>query len=139
MQQTARRRIVISKRKNNGEELPTRRYSAKLLFQYRVMVGGSAGIRRLCEERVITFSSSYGRAALREAQRRGRAVQHSWTNNAGNHVHFEFVGVMELICVESVCEADEVWYELSERVRPMERRGTFIPPESRLHAIRNNE
>ena len=46
---------------------------------------------------------------------------------------------MELICVESVCEADEVWYELSERVRPMERRGTFIPPESRLHAIRNNE
>jgi len=121
------------------KKLPTRRYSAKLLFQYRVVVDGSACIRRLCEERILTFPSSYGRAALREAKRRGRAAQHSYTNGEGNPVRFEFVGVMELICVESACEADEVWYEMSERVRPMERRGTFIPPESRLHAIRNNE
>jgi hypothetical protein len=139
MLQTARRRLVKSKRKDKGETVRTARYSAKLLFQYRVMVDGSAGIRRLCEERIITFPSSYGRAALREAKRRGRAAQHSYTNIKGSPVHFEFVGVMELICAESACEADEVWYEMRERVRPMERRGRFIPPESQLHAIRNNE
>lgn len=103
------------------------------------MVGGSAITRRLCEERIITFPSSHGRTALREAKRRGRAAQHRYTNLKGNPVHFEFVGVMELICVKSACEADEIWYEMRERVRPMERRGRFIPPESRLHAIRNNE
>jgi hypothetical protein len=56
-----------------------------------------------------------------------------------NQVHFEFVGVMELLCLESVCDADEVWYEMRERLRPMERRAQIIPPESRLHAIRNND
>lgn len=139
MRQTARRQLVKSKRKNNREKLPTYRYSAKLLFQYRVMVGGLAVSRRLCEERIITFPSSYGRAALREAKRRGRAAQHSYTNVKGSPVHFEFVGVMELICVQSACDADEVWYEMPERDRPMERRRKFIPPESQLHAIRNNE
>ena len=128
-----------SRRNDNRKKLPTRRYSAKLLFQYRVMVGGSAITRRLCEERIITFPSGYGRAALREAKRRGRAAQHSYTNIKGSPVHFEFVGVMELMCLEVACETDEVWYEMRERVRPMERRGTFIPPESRLHAIRKND
>ena len=63
---------------------PDRRYSAKLLFQYRVMVDGSAGTRRLCEERIITFPSPYGKAALREAKRRGRAAQHRYKNGDGN-------------------------------------------------------
>ena len=103
------------------------------------MVAGSAGTRRLCEERIITFPSLYGRVALREAKRRGRAAQHSYTNNEGNWVHFEFVGVMELLCLEPACDADEVWYEMPERVRPMERRSQFIPPESQLHAIRNHD
>lgn len=128
-----------SKRHDKRKKTPDRRYSAKLLFQYRVMVGGSAGTRRLCEERIITFPSSYGRAALREAKRRGRAAQHRYNNSDRNRVHFEFVGVMELLCLEPACDADEVWYEMPERVCPMERRAQFIPPESRLHAIRNND
>jgi len=125
-----------SKRNDTRKNAPDRRYSAKLLFQHRVMAGGSPNTRRLCEERIITFPSLYGRAALREAKRRGRAAQHSYTNVHGHQVHFEFVGVMELLCLEA-CEADEVWYEMPERVCPMERRAKHIPPESKLHAIRN--
>ena len=103
------------------------------------MVGGSAGARRLCEERIITIPSLNGRAALREAKRRGRAAQHRYTNGEGNRVHFQFVGVMELLCLEPVCDAADVWYAMSERVRPMERRALLIPPESQLHAIRYND
>jgi hypothetical protein len=130
---------VKAKRHDTTKKTPTRRYAAKLLFQYRVMVGGSPGIRRLCEERIITFPSTHGRAALGEAKRRGRAARHSYTNNDGNRVYFELVGVIELLCLDPACEADEVWYEMPERIRPMERRAQLVPPESKLHAIRNND
>jgi hypothetical protein len=127
------------KRHSTSKRTPTKRYAAKLLFQYRVIVRASEGMRRLCEERILTFRSTHGRAALTEAKRRGRAAQHSYNNNEGNRVHFEFVGVMELLCLDPACDTDEVWYEMPERVRPMERRARFIPPEGRLHAIRNND
>src|SRR5204863_4473408 len=110
----------------------------KLLFQFRVMVDGSPGVRRTCEERIITFPAAHGRAALREAKRRGRAAQHRYLNNEGNPVHFEFVGVLELLRLDA-CHSGEVWYDITNRVRPMERRAAIIPPESRLSAIRSHE
>jgi hypothetical protein len=103
------------------------------------MVDGSPGIRRTCEERIITFSARHGREALGEAKKRGRAAQHHYKNNEGNPVYFEFVGVMELLRLDPGCDADEVWYDITERVRPMERRAFIIRPESRLSAIRNHE
>lgn len=115
------------------------RYAAKLLFQFRVVVNGSPGIRRTCEERIITLSAPHGRAALQEAKRRGRAAQHQYENNDGNPVYFEFVGVLDLLRLDPACEADEVWYDITERIRPMERRATLIPPDTKLAAIRNND
>jgi hypothetical protein len=103
------------------------------------MVDGSPGIRRLCEERIVTFSGTDGRSALREAKERGRAARHHYKNNEGNPVYFEFVGVMELLRLDPGCEADEVWYDITKRVLPMERRASIIQPESRLSAIRNHE
>jgi len=118
---------------------PSGRYSAKLLFQYRVTVDGSPGIRRTCEERIITFLACHGRGALREAKRRGRSAQHRYTNNDGNPVRFEFIDVLELLRLDPACETNEVWYDIMERVRPMERRASIIPPESQLSAIRNHD
>jgi hypothetical protein len=115
------------------------RYAAKLLFQFRVTVDGSSRIRRLCEERIVTFPATYGRAALREAKRLGHAAQHHYKNTYGNPVHFEFVGVMELLRLKPACDGDEVWYEITQRVRPMERRAFIIQRESQLSAIRNEE
>jgi hypothetical protein len=103
------------------------------------MQGGSRGIRRLCEERIVTFSATDGRAALHEAKRRGHAAQHHYKNSDGNPIYFEFVGVMELLRLNPACDADEVWYDITERVRPMERRASIIRPENQLSAIRNNE
>jgi hypothetical protein len=128
-----------SKRQKTRRPKPDGKYAAKLLFQFRVMVDGSPRIRRLCEERIITFSAKYGQAALLEAKRRGRAAQHRYQNNKGNRVHFEFIGVLELLRLDPACEADEVWYDITQRVRPMERRAAIIPPANRLSAIRNHE
>src|SRR5689334_15756864 len=116
-----------------------KRYSAKLLFQFRVMCNGSPGKRRLCEERIITFASSNAKSALREAKKRGHLAQHRYKNTNGNWVNFELVGVLELICLELTCEADEVWFEIKDRIEPMERRRRILPDESTLHAIRNND
>lgn len=128
-----------SKRIDPKEKAQGGRYSAKLLFQFRVVVDGSSGVRRTCEERIVTFSAKNGPAALREAKRRGRAAQHRYKNNDGNPVHFEFVGVLELLRLDPACEMDEVWYDIKELVRPMERRTSILPAESQLSAIRNHE
>ncbi len=130
---------VKSKRRDSQQTVPSGRYAAKLLFQYRVMVDGSPGARRLCEERIITISATHGQAALQEAKRRGRTAQHRYKSGDGNPVHFEFIGVMELLRLDPACDDDEVWYEIKERVRPSERRASIIPPESSLSAIRNYE
>jgi len=91
------------------------------------------------EERIVNFSAAHGREALREAKQRGRAAQHHYKNGDGNPVYFEFVGVMQLLRLDPACDADEVWYEFTKRVRPMERRASILPPERRLSAIRNDE
>ena len=132
-------RPMKSKRPESWESKPSGSYAAKLLFQFRVMVDGSPSIRRICEERIINFSAAHGRAALREAKYRGRAAQYHYKNTDGNPVYFEFVGVMELLRLDPACHADEVWYDITDRVRPMERRDSIIPPESQLEAIRNCE
>jgi hypothetical protein len=116
-----------------------RRYSAALLFQYRVMVDGSPSKRRWCEKRIIHFRASDAHAALTHAKRRGKDAEHHYRNNQGNQVFFEFIGVRDLIGCDPACEPDEVWYQTVEMVQPMERRKQLIPPESQLCAIRNNE
>jgi hypothetical protein len=133
---------VKSKRQTNKKNKKPEqigRYAAKLLFQFRVTAGGSPGIRRLCEERIITISAPQARAALKEAKRRGRATQYRYQNSDGNPVHFDFIGVLELLRLDPACEPDEVWYDITERIRPMERRASIIPPEGHLSAIRNRE
>ena len=122
--------------KTENEE---KRYAAMLLFQFRVMVAGKPGKRRLCEKRIVNFAARSGRAALTKAKRRGRAAQHSYRNSDGNPVHFEFIGVQDLLCLDPACEPDEVWYDIVQLQTPMERRSKLIPPESELEAIRNKE
>ncbi len=116
-----------------------KRYAAKLLFQFQVTVDGDAGRRRLCEERIIVLKAKSAGKALTRAKQKGRLGQYRYTNSDGNPVAFQFLGVMELLCLDSGCEEDEVWYEITQRILPKERAHRFIPPESALEAIRNDE
>ncbi len=112
------------------------RYSAKLLFQFRIDLGADTVKRRTCEERIILIEARSASSALAEAKRKGKQAEHDYENDEGNMVYFEFIGVMDLLCLGLECDADEVWYDIGERVSPMERRDVFIPPEHQLNAIR---
>jgi hypothetical protein len=109
-----------------------RRFAAKLLFQFRVNVDGDAGKRRLCEERIINFSARSPRDALQRAKGRGKRGEYSYKNSDGNEVSFEFVGIIDLMSLGVEAEADEVWYEIHERLLPMERRRKIIPADDVL-------
>ncbi|HEY5040618.1 MAG TPA: DUF4288 domain-containing protein [Verrucomicrobiae bacterium] len=119
--------------------MAVKRFAAKLLFQFRVIVNGDSGVRRICECQIIQFGSTNASSALREAKLRAIKKQHNFKNSDGNLVRFEFVGVQELLCLDPVCDSDEVWYEIFDRVKPMERRLKFVPLEKKLNAIRNRD
>ena len=110
------------------------RYAAKLLFQFHVDVDGDSGKRRLCEERIINFKARSKDDALKKAQRRGKEGEHAYKNSDGNKVMFQFVGIMDLMSLGSEADADEVWYEIRERLMPMERRDVNLPKEADLLA-----
>ena len=112
------------------------RFSVKLLFQFRVESLGASNVMRLCEERIILLNAKSGRSALVAAKRRGKASEHSYKNDAGATVHFEFVGVLDLLHLGVECEADEVWYNITQRKLPKERASKILPSESSLSAIR---
>lgn len=116
-----------------------KRFVAKLLFQFRVVVDGVSNKRRICEERLILLSAKSARNALSLAKRKGRISQFRYENSDGNPVHFEFIGVADLLCLGSESDKDEVWYDITTHLLPMERKERFIPPESELNAIRNKE
>lgn len=116
--------------------LPPLRYSAKLLFQFRVMIGADPGIMRTCEERIVVFHATGPRKALAEAKRRGRKAQYDYSNSDSNRVFFEFVGVMDLLELGPECDDDEVWYDIVVRKLPMERAAQLLPQESKLSALR---
>jgi hypothetical protein len=113
------------------------RYSAKLLFQYRVDLGANTGKRRICEERIVLIEARSALSALAKAKRKGKQAQHNYRNDEGSTVYFEFIGVMDLLCLGVECDIDEVWYDIREYLSPMERRDVFIPPEDELNALRN--
>jgi hypothetical protein len=112
------------------------RYAAKLFFQYRVDLGSETGKRRLCEERIVLINATSAKSALSKAKRKGTNSEYQHNNDAGNRVYFEFIGVQELLSLDPECADDEVWYEIVERVSPLERREVFIPHENELSAIR---
>ncbi len=108
------------------------RYAAKLLFQFHVAVKGDPGKRRLCEERIINFNARSPREALRVAKLRGKRGEHAYKNTDGNKVSFQFVGVLDLMSLGIECDEDEVWYDIRERMLPMERRARIVPNDREL-------
>lgn len=92
---------------------------------------------RLCEERIVVLRAETARKALAMAKRRGKRAEFRRRNDAGGMVHFEFVGIMDLLHLGIECEDDEVWYDITQRKLPMERAAEILPPEHELDAIRH--
>jgi hypothetical protein len=107
------------------------RFAAKLLFQFRVGPRARSR-RRLCEERTVLFRANSPKQALSKAKRAGKAAQLTYVNSDGQTVYFEFVGVMDLLHLGRECNQDEVWYEVKELVKPMERRAKLARSDTEL-------
>jgi len=114
-----------------------KRFSGKLLFQYRVVVDGVSSKMRTVEERIMTITARNTRMALAEIKKRAYRDQTEYTNNDGNKVFIEFVGVMDFIELGIECSEHDVWYEIKTMREPMERKGQLIPDEWDLPAMRN--
>ena len=111
------------------------RYAAKLLFQFRERKGGRSNQRRRCEERIVLLMAPDADTALRDAKRRGKLGEVSWSDG-DKRVFLEFVGVLDLLDLGLESEPDEVWWEFRYLIRPRERRAALIPPKSQLTAFR---
>jgi hypothetical protein len=102
-------------------------YAAKLLFEFCVSANGKPHARRLCEERIILVEASSAFDAARVAQRQGKTGQTRYRNLHGERVRLRFVGVLELVQLDTGREPNEVWWVLTTRLRPMERRAQIVP------------
>lgn len=103
------------------------RYAAKLLFQWNAMPGGRASSRRVCEERIVNFRAASPRSALAKAKSIGR--RGSFRSGG---IRFQFVGILQLMELGVECGPGEAWWEVSYRMRPLERRGSVLPREKDL-------
>jgi Domain of unknown function (DUF4288) len=112
------------------------RYAAKLLYQYDAVDPRFRGKRRLCEESTIVIDARSAKDALRLAKRHARRRYFTFRTTQGLKVGFQFVGVRDLMRLGLECEPEEVWYDIVQLVRPMERRAKLIPQERDLNAIR---
>ena len=110
----------------------THRYAARLLFEFRVVAAGKSNRRRRCEHQIRLIRAASARSALTQAKRRGKQAQHRYRNVRGKPVHFEFVGVTELLRLGVECDPDEVWWEMNTLLLPSERRDRYIPSDKRL-------
>jgi hypothetical protein len=107
-----------------------KRYAAKLLFQWNAMPGGRASSRRVCEETIVNFRAASPRRAVAKAKSIGR--QHSFRSGK---IRFQFIGILQLMELGLESGPDEVWWELSFRSRPLERRARILPREKDLWVL----
>ena len=112
------------------------KFSANLLFQYRVMVDGDPGKRRSCEKRIIHFKSTDPEEAYKHAMQHGKKSQHKYKNSDKNWVYFDFVGIIDLMHCGVECEEEEVWYQTLELLEPKERKSKHLLPKKEMHAFR---
>lgn len=107
------------------------RYVANMLFQYRVVP--DVRKRRTCEKRLVVFKAESPDEAFRRAFRLGKARQHRYRNVSGGMVYVEFLGLIDLLQLDSVCQSDEVWYSIFATRNP--RR--LITPNKKLAAFKD--
>jgi len=106
-----------------------RRFSTKLLFHWAPSVPPK---RRLCEERLVTFRARSTRDALAKAKRLGRQGEFTYREQGGGRGRFQFLGVLDLMELGVEAEANEVWWDVYQRLEPSRRRAQLLPPETRL-------
>lgn len=111
------------------------KYSAKLLFQFRVERNKISIKKRLCEEKIILVNASNANEAYNSISRTGKTLQHNYKNSFGEKVFYELVGIIEILKIDESFDKNEVWYELKRMLLPKERKNKIIPNKRQLSAF----
>jgi hypothetical protein len=88
------------------------------------------------EERIIGFRASSAEEAYAISAKKGREGRYKFKNDDGVTVHFEFVGVLDLMHLGVEADEDEVWYEFRRMKCPMSRKGSIVPSRFDLPAFK---
>src|SRR3989442_15799941 len=107
------------------------RFAARLLLRLSPPIGARKSSRFLCEERIVTFSAPSATRALTKAKRLARKGAHSYRVVTGGRVHFEPVGVMELMELGVETGPREGWWDIYLRKLSW-RRSKLVPAERNL-------
>jgi hypothetical protein len=85
---------------------------------------------------VVLLRARTARDALAQVKQYGRHAGYEDPRKGGK-IMFEFVGVIDLdeMVTDFFEHPVEVWYELRERLRPMQRRRKLLVPENRVRAV----
>lgn len=116
--------------------MPNKRFAARLMFYYEVE--NETSPFQTCEERISLLQALDAKSACQKFERYGKQAEHEYENDSGNTVHFRYLGIRELKCLDFL-DADQVWYEIVDRKDPAARKEKFIPPVEELEAIRCEE
>jgi|GEM_PF-4977132 len=92
------------------------RYAARMIFEYRS--DSDTRKRRTCEARIVVIEAPSAATALRKAKAEGRRGRIQYKNADDQVVKIAFVGLADLIALDPVCEANEVWYSVFTSLNP---------------------
>lgn len=112
--------------------MSNKNYSVKLMFQFRVVIDNSSNKRRMVEEKIVVFRAQNENDLLIKANKRGKEDEYSYTNDDGNKVYYEFIGILDAMEHGIECEKDEVWFEFKDMLNPSERKKDLLPTKSQL-------
>ena len=109
------------------------RLALKLLYQFRVVINGSSGVFRRCEERYIVLDAPDGPLeAFEKFYKERKRRNHSYTSTDGHRVHCEFVGIIDYILLGTECCENEFWYDFFIKKLPMERKNVLTLSKSEI-------
>lgn len=113
-------------------------YAAKLLFQWNPIIDGKQRVKRVCQECIFTFEARGDKSALAKAKQIGKS-QNAMDLFGSVQVSYEFVGVLELIClmIDDKEDDQESWYEIIERHTRNGSLKHLIPEENDLYVFKN--
>lgn len=114
------------------------RFAAQLLFCFHLGNPERQSKRILCEQRIAVLEAKSPKMALRRFRRKANEWQYSYVNERGETVRFVFLGIMQLLRLDLLCEDEEVWYFVSEKRITEATLVALVPADEELLALMTN-
>jgi hypothetical protein len=108
------------------------KYSAKLLYRFRVSPQSKRKQKYTCIESIVVFTAKDPESALDHCMKVGGRNSCRYRNTDGRDVKLEFLGVMDMERITSEFDKEEVWYDVRERLLWPQRIKRLIPTRKSL-------